>query len=42
MLSFKGTRFLIDVVLVSIRWYVACPLSYRHIEELMGCGANCG
>jgi putative transposase len=36
MLSFKGMRFPIDVVLVCIRWYVAYPLSYRHIEELMG------
>jgi len=35
MLSFKGMRFPIDVVLVCIRWYVAYPLSYRHIEELM-------
>ena len=28
-------RFPIDVVLACIRWYVAYPLSYRHIEELM-------
>jgi len=35
MLSFKGMRFPIDVILVCIRWYVAYPLSYRHIEELM-------
>jgi len=35
MLSFKGMRFPIDIVLVCIRWYVAYPLSYRHIEELM-------
>lgn len=40
MLSFKGTRFLIDVVLISIRWGVAYPLSYPHIEEVTGCGAN--
>ena len=35
MLSFKGMRFPIDVMLVCIRWYVAYPLSYRHIEEMM-------
>jgi len=28
-------RFLIDVILVCIRWYVAYPLSYRHLEEIM-------
>ena len=35
MLSFKGMRFPIDVILVCIRWYAAYPLSYRHIEEMM-------
>jgi len=35
MLSFKGMRFPIDVILVCIRWYAAYPLSYRHIEEIM-------
>lgn len=35
MLNFKGMRFPADVILVCIRWYVAYPLSYRHIEELM-------
>lgn len=35
MLNFKGMRFPIDVILVCIRWYVAYPLSYRHLEELM-------
>jgi putative transposase len=35
MLSFKGMRFPIDVIMIFIRWYVAYPLSYRHIEELM-------
>ena len=34
MLSFKGMRFPIDVILVC-RWYVAYPLSYRHLEEMM-------
>lgn len=36
MLSFKGLLFPIDVILVCIRWYVAYPLSYRHIEEVIG------
>ncbi|GGE90654.1 IS6 family transposase [Massilia psychrophila] len=35
MLNFKGMRFPIDVILVCIRWYVAYPLSYRHLEEMM-------
>jgi putative transposase len=35
MLSFKGMRFPIDVILVCIRWYAAYPLSYRHLEEIM-------
>lgn len=35
MLNFKGMRFSIDVILVCIRWYVAYPLSDRHIEEMM-------
>lgn len=35
MLSLKGMRFPIDVILVCIRWYAAYPLSYRHIEEMM-------
>jgi putative transposase len=36
MLNFKGMRFPIGVVLVCIRWYAAYPLSYRHLEEIMG------
>ena len=28
-------RFPIDVILVCIRWYVAYPLSYRGLEEMM-------
>ena len=33
MFNFKGIRFPTDVVLVCIRWYVAYPLNYRHIEK---------
>jgi transposase-like protein len=35
MLNTKGMRFPVDVILVCIRWYVAYPLSYRHLEEMM-------
>ena len=35
MLTSKGMRFPIDVILVCIRWYAAYPLSYRHLEEMM-------
>lgn len=35
MLAIKGMRFQIDIILVCIRWYVAYPLSYRHLEEIM-------
>ncbi|MEC5218980.1 transposase-like protein, partial [Actimicrobium sp. GrIS 1.19] len=35
MLNFKGMRFPTDVILLCIRWYVAYPLSYRHLEEMM-------
>jgi putative transposase len=35
MLSFKGTHFPQDIILTCVRWYVAYPLSTRHVEELM-------
>jgi len=35
MVSFKGAHFAKDIILVGVRWYVAYPLSYRHVEELM-------
>ena len=35
MLTTKGMRFPIDVILVCIRWYAAYPLSYRHLKEMM-------
>src|SRR6266436_4279807 len=34
-ISFKGAHFPKDIILMGVRWYVAYPLSYRHIEELM-------
>jgi hypothetical protein len=35
MISFKGAHVPQDVILTGVRWYVAYPLSYRHVEELM-------
>jgi transposase-like protein len=33
--SFKGAHFPKDIILMGVRWYVAYPLSTRHVEELM-------
>ena len=35
MPDIRRMRFPLDVILVCIRWYVAYPLSYRHLEEMM-------
>ena len=35
MISFKGAHFPQDIILMGVRWYVAYPLSYRHVAELM-------
>lgn len=35
MISFSGKQFPKDIILMAVRWYVAYPLSYRNIEELM-------
>jgi len=35
MVSFKGVHFEKDLILTCVRWYVAYPLSYRQLEELM-------
>ncbi len=34
-ISFKGAHFPPDIILMGVRWYIAYPLSYRHVEELM-------
>jgi putative transposase len=34
-ISCKGAHFPQDIILTGVRWYVAYPLSYRHVEELM-------
>ena len=33
--SCKGAHFPKEVILMGVRWYVAYPLSTRHVEELM-------
>jgi putative transposase len=35
MVSFKGAHFVKDIILTCVRWYVAYPLSTRHVEELI-------
>ena len=34
-ISFKWRHFQKQIILLAIRWYLAYPLSYRHIEEMM-------
>ena len=31
----KGAHFPPEVILMGVRWYMAYPLSTRHVEELM-------
>ena len=33
--SFKEVHLPPDIILTRVRWYVAYPLSYRQVEELM-------
>src|SRR5438874_7322335 len=35
MISFKGAHFPQDIILMGVRWYLAYPLSYRHVEALL-------
>ena len=35
MPSFKGRHFTREMILQSVRWYLAYALSYRDIEEVM-------
>jgi len=35
MIDFKGSHFEKDIILWGIRWHVAHPISYRHLEEMM-------
>ena len=34
-MNFKWRHFQSDIILTCIRWYLAYPLSYRNIEEVM-------
>jgi putative transposase len=35
MMDFKGSQFERDIILWGVRWYVAYPISYRQLEEMM-------
>jgi transposase-like protein len=35
MIEFKGSHFEREVILRGVRWYVAYPISYRQLEEMM-------
>lgn len=35
MIQFKGSHFTKGIIIMRIRWYVAYPLNYRPIEELL-------
>src|SRR5512138_2601924 len=35
MIDFKGHRFAKDLILLCVRWYLAYPLSYRNLKEMM-------
>ena len=35
MIEFKGSHFEREVILWGIRWYVAYPISYRQLEEML-------
>jgi putative transposase len=34
-ISFQGAHFPQDIMLLGVRWYVAYPLRYRHVEALL-------
>jgi putative transposase len=36
MMNFKGSHFEKEIILWGVRWYVAYPISYRQLEEMMG------
>ena len=35
MINFKGHRFEKTIILLCVRWYLAYPLSYRNLAEMM-------
>src|SRR5262245_30253418 len=36
MINFKGNQCEREIILWGVRWYVAYPISYRQLEEMMG------
>jgi len=36
MMNFKGSQFEREIILWAVRWYIAYPISYRQLEEMMG------
>ena len=35
MIDFKGHRFAPEIIPICVRWYLAYPLSYRNLEEMV-------
>ena len=35
MIDFKGSQFELAIILWGVRWYVAYPISYRQLEEMV-------
>jgi putative transposase len=35
MIDFKGSHFEREIIIWGVRWYVAYPISYRQLEEMM-------
>jgi len=35
MIDFKGSQFEKEIILWGVRWYVAYPISYRQLEEML-------
>ena len=35
MIDFKGSQFEKEIILWGVRWYVAYPISYRQLAEMM-------
>src|SRR5215470_14328954 len=35
MINFKESHFEKEIILWAVRWYVAYPISYRHLKEMM-------
>jgi transposase-like protein len=35
LINFRGHCIEKDIILLCVRWYLACPLSYRNLEEML-------